>query len=173
LQVANAALTYEAYLTNPDAPIHRTGKCHAVEGYTWGDHLRRLEEVEQEHRTHKRFSFAVLDTAGTKCLGCVHLALLRPFLLRYNASAQLLALAGDNTAMLTYWVCRPYRESELSQQLILAFHRWLNQEWELPDHLFRVDLAESIAIQTLTAAGLQLHFYFDVAIALRHYAFYR
>jgi hypothetical protein len=172
LQMANAAQTYEAYLTNPDAPVQRDGRCLTDEPYTWADHVQRVEQVEHDHHTHKRFSFTVLSAAQDRCLGCVHLMPLRPFLTRYQVPDHLLSRTGENTAMILYWVCQSHRQPPFSQQLIHALHHWLGQEWELDDHLFRVNPADVSAVQSLQAAGLQVHFCLNRAIMSDSYLFY-
>lgn len=182
LQKANAALTYEAYLTNPDAPMHRDGRCQAAEVYTWRDHIERIERAEQEHHAYKRFSFAVLSAAAlsaaalsaasTKCLGCIHLAPLRLFLGRHNAPDSLLATTSDNTALVLYWICRSHRETPFAVQLIQSLNRWLTQAWELEGHFFCVNPADLTAVHTLQAAGLQLRFSLDTVTHPGPYTFF-
>lgn len=172
LQKANAALTYEAYLTNPDAPVHRNGRCQTDEAYTWQDHIKQIEKAEQEHNTHKQFSFAILSAIKNKCLGCMHLMPLRPFLTHYNAPDHLLGTNGENSAMILYWLCRSHRNRDFSYQFISALHQWLDHDWELEGHLFRVDSTDMTAVQALQAAGLHLHFSLDVAVRPVPYAFY-
>ncbi|GIK54764.1 MAG: hypothetical protein HND44_04910 [Chloroflexi bacterium] len=172
LQMGNAALTYEAYLTNPDAPMHHNGRHVTDQPYTWRDHMERVERAEQEHCSHKQFSFAVLTTAQDKCLGCVHLTLLRPFLIRYQAPDHLLTGLGENSAMILFWFCRSYREQPFSDQILQALHQWLTQEWELDDCLFRVHPADVTAVHALQAAGLQRRFWLDAPIMPTPYDFY-
>lgn len=172
LQKGNAALTYEAYLTNPDAPVHHNGRCATDQPYTWRDHMERVERAEQEHRSHKQFSFAVLTAAQDKCLGCIHLTLLRPFLIRYQMPDHLLTGLGDNSALIHFWFCRPYRVQPLAAQIIQALHHWLEHDWELDELLFHAPLGNVTAVHTLQAAGLQVRFSSDIAAVSGQYALY-
>ncbi len=177
LQKANAALTYEAYLTDPDAPVyrnsvHRNGRCQADEAYTWQDHIERVEKAEQEHNTHKQFSFAILSATQNKCLGCVHLMPLRPFLVHYNALDHIRATSSQNSAMILFWLCRARRDQDFAYQLLNTLHHWLIHDWDLDDHLFRVYPTDVITVQALQAAGLRLHFSLDTAVMPTPYVFY-
>lgn len=170
LQKGNAALTYEAYLTNPDAPIHRHGRCQTDAPYTWRDHMERMEKAEQEHHNHKQLSFAVLTATQNKCLGCIHLTPLRPFLTRYHAPDHLLTTLGENSAMILFWLGKAHREQSFVYQIVQTLHQWLAHDWELDEHLFRVHPADVTAVHALQAAGLQMRF--SVAAATLPYAFY-
>lgn len=172
LQKGNAALTYEAYLTNPDAPIHTNGRNATGEPYTWRDHMNRVEKAEQEHHNHKKFSFAVLTATQNKCLGCIHLTPLRPFLTRYHVPDNLLTTLGENSAMILFWLGRAPREQPFVYQIIQALHQWLKHDWELDEHLFRVHPADVTAVNALQSAGLHLRFSLDVAVTPTQYAFY-
>lgn len=168
LQMANAALTYEAYLTNPDIPL-RHGHCQT---YTWRDHVSRVEQIEEEHRACKHFSFALLSTGQEKCLGCLHLSPLRPFLVHHNAPDYLLATTGENSAMVLYWIGRFHREPLFCGQLIQALCHWFDQVWELEGYLFRVKAEDFTAVHTLQTAGLRLRCLTDLADLPGQYAFY-
>jgi hypothetical protein len=172
MQMANAALIYEAYLTNPDAPIYHHGRFRNNEAYTWHDHVNRVQQAEKEHHACKSFSFALLSTAQNKCLGCLHLSPLRPSLVRYRAPDDVLATIGENRAMVLYWICRSHRKQTFSRQFIQPLHHWLSQVWELEGHLFRVNAEDFTAVHALQAVGLTLRFSLDVAVRPGRYAFY-
>lgn len=172
LQMENAALTYEAYLTNPDAPVQRHGRGQSDAPYTWRDHMERVAKAEQEHQSHRQFSFAVLSSNTKKCLGCLHLTPLRPFLTRYQAPEHLLAAIGQNSAMILHWLCRSCREQPFAHQFIQTLHQWLIHDWELDEHLFRVQPTNVPAVHALQNAGLQQHFLLDVPVIPTQYAFY-
>ncbi|NJN54379.1 MAG: hypothetical protein HC804_06255 [Anaerolineae bacterium] len=177
LQKGIAALTYEAYLTNPDAPFHRNGRCANGrcandQPYTWRDHMERVEKAEQEHHSHKQFSFAILTATHDKCLGCIHLTPLRPFLTRYLTPDHLLTSLSENSAMILFWLCRSYRDQPVAYQLIHTLHHWLADDWELDEHLFRAQSGDVTAVHTLQTAGLHLRFTLDITVTPVQYAFY-
>lgn len=172
LQKGNAALTYEAYLTNPDAPIHRHGRGQSDVPYTWRDHIERVEMAEQEHHNYKQFSFAVLSASQNKCLGCLHLTPLRPFLTRYHAPDHLFTTLSDNSAMILFWLCRSLRDQPFIHQFITTLHQWLVHDWELDEHLFRVQSTDVTAVYALQNAGLRQHFALDVPVMPAQFVFY-
>lgn len=160
LQLGNAAQTYEAYLTTSELPLDFYN--HSPEPYTWHDHLQRIEIVEQEHRTHKCFSFAILENKGRKCLGCLHLAPLRPFLNQYSAPAHVLVRASENAAMVSCWLRTSFFNSINSQMFFTRVHQWINEEWQLPDHYFRVASSQSNLCHILNASPFKARFQIDL-----------
>lgn len=158
LQMENAATAYEAYLTNPQAVIQHSPHAHLVEPYTWQAHQERVARCLQEQQTHAGFTFILLHRELGKCLGCVHVQPLRPFLRYNNAPVHLLVRAGENAAMITYWLIPAYLHSNLHTAFIAKLHHWLSHEWGLLDHFFRVTPCQKETIALLEQNGLKTHF---------------
>jgi hypothetical protein len=169
LQTANAALAYEAYLSNPNALVTHRRSSHLVKSYTWQDHIERIDRFELEHQIHARFSFIVLDNTAAKCLGCVHIRPLRPFLYYSSAPAHLIVRAQDNTALITYWL-HSCLEPSFQTQFLATLHQWLTRKWEFPDHFFRVNLGTDDTTAVMENAGLQSQF--SLKFPTYHYEFY-
>lgn len=172
LQMETAILTYEAYLTCPHLPLSGDDCCHEVAAYTWPDHMQRVEQLEQAQRSHRQFAYAILDAAGSRCLGCVLLRPIRPFLSRYQAPNHLLVRTSDNTAMVTFGLCHTLRQRPQRLALVRALHRWFLSAWEFDDHFFRLDPDDDQTVTAVEAAGLQPHFWMDVPLFSTHYVFY-
>lgn len=169
LQKENAAITYEAYLRNPQAIICPNSESKP---YTWQDHTGQIAQAEQNFWAGGQFLLALLNPQETKCLGGVQIAPLRPFFRRHNAPGRLMIRADQNTAMITYWLCTSCQEQEFAAQFVAALHRWLLTQWELTDHLFRTNPADAQTISTLQTAGLQARVCLSTSTPPYQYAFY-
>ena len=170
LRQANAALTYEATLTYSTALILQSRDTHLAEPYTWQDHLQQLEVVEQEHQTYKSFSFILLNKAASKCLGMVRIMPLRPFLYYNNAPTHLIIRAGDNAAMITYWLAPCPDDTTFACEFIQTLQRWFSRDWEFVDFYFRINPSDSHCLATLADTGLAAHF--SLKVPPDNYVFY-
>lgn len=170
LQSENAVTAYEAYLTNPQAVIQHDPHSYMVEPYTWEAHQERVARCIQEHQTHAGFTFILLDNELGKCLGCVHVQPLRPFLRYNNAPTHLLVRAGDNAAMITYWLAASHQHSDFQAPFITKLHNWLTHEWNLLDHFFRVSLCQNETVNAMKQSDLKAHF--CLPASPHPYAFY-
>jgi RimJ/RimL family protein N-acetyltransferase len=158
LQINNAATAYEAYLTNPEAVIQHSPHTHLVEPYTWQAHQEHVARCVQAHQTHAGFTYILLDTETRKCLGCVQVQPLRPFLRYNNAPPHLIILAGDNAAMITYWLTPSHMSQTFHTSFISRLHNWLTHEWGLLDHFFRISHCQKETIALMEMCGLKTLF---------------
>ena len=170
LSQANAALTYDAYLAHPISLIQQSRGLHLADSYTWQEHMQQIAAYEQDHRTHKAFSFIVLNKTATKCLGMVQVLPLRPFLYYNNAPAHLLVRAGDNAAMITYWLATCSDGSPFACEFIQALQRWFSREWEFDDYYFRINPSDAHCLSILAESGLATQF--SLKVPPYDYAFY-
>jgi hypothetical protein len=154
---ANAALAYEATLNHPTA-LQQGLDYYLAEPYTWQTHIQQIERYEQEQEAHKSFSFIVLNSAATQCLGMVRVMPLRPFLYYNNAPVHLLIRAGDNAAMITYWLADCTAGSRFPCEFIQSLHRWFSRNWEFDETFFRINPEDSHCLAPLTTSGLTAHF---------------
>lgn len=169
LQSAHTTLTYETYLRNPQALL-RPG--NNTEPYTWEDHTRQIAEAEKDFWAGEKFSLTLLNTQENRCLGGVQIAPLRPFFHYHHAPNHFMIRADPNSAMITCWFCHTCPEGNFAAQFVTALHRWLLTDWELTDHLFRVNPSESKTITILEAAGLRPHLCLPITVPPYQYAFY-
>lgn len=170
LSQAHAALAYEAILIYPTALIPQSREPHPTESYTWQNHIQRLKTVEQEQQTYKSFSYIVLNKAATKCLGVVGIMPLRPFLYYNNAPTHLIIRAGDNAAMISYWLAPCPDDSAFACEFIQALQRWFNRNWEFDDYFFRINPSDSHCLATLADTGLNAQF--SLKVPPDNYVFY-
>lgn len=170
IQQDNAALIYDAYLSHHSALTQADQKSHLKEPYTWQEYLKQMATYDQDHQTHKTFSFIVLNKAATKCLGMVQIGPLRPFLYYNNAPVHLMIRAGDNAAMITYWLTPCTAESTFPCQFIQALQGWFAHDWEFDDYFFRVNPSEAHCLFPLADSGLTAHF--NLKVPPHNYAFY-
>lgn len=158
----NAALSYEAYLTQADAPIFPNYQ-RAIEPYTWQDHIRYVKQLTELFRAHQRFSYVIVNKAGTKCLGFVQLQPIRPYLLHHGAPSSFLGGISANSGLVTYWLRHKAFQQRPTLSFLRTLHRWLLQQWEMEDHLFCTFPEMDGAAATLEAIGLQARFWLDIA----------
>ena len=170
LSQAHAALAYEAILIYPTALIPQSREPYPTESYTWQNHIQRLKTVEQEQQTYKSFSYIVLNKAATKCLGMVRIMPLRPFLYYNNAPTHLIIRAGNNAAMISYWLAPCPAESSFACEFIQALQRWFNRNWEFDDYFFRINPSDSHCLATLADTGLNAQF--SLKVPPDNYVFY-
>jgi RimJ/RimL family protein N-acetyltransferase len=149
-----AALDYDAYLSSPDViRVHSDGRW-PVDGFTFEDDLRQVEQHQADHEARRSFAFALLDPSRREGLGCVYLNPLRDYLERVGASPDLVGSLPESSAMVTFWLRQDQQDSGLPEAVATAVDEWLLTAWPFDRHLFRVLPGERSSCAALEALGL-------------------
>lgn len=150
-----AALDYASYMASPEViTLHSDGRW-PVEGFTFADDLALVATHQSDHESHRAFAFVVLDPTRTEALGCLYLNPLREYLLRAAADPEFLETIPVASAMVTFWLRQDQQDTDLAEDLVNAVNHWLEEEWPLAMHLFRVLPKERASWSALDRAGLR------------------
>src|SRR3954468_17645205 len=96
-----------------------------------------LEKLGRWNAEHMAFTYTVLDTTGTECLGCV-------YIFPTNASmfqkATVTAVGpiqwSEVEAAVYFWVRKSQLAAQKDEILLGTLQPWLEREWGLSGHVF-------------------------------------
>lgn len=128
-----------------------------AEDFDLAGNLKDLERHEREHHEGQAFTYTVVDTTDTECLGCVYL---NPADNRFIDRSSVESLSGpawdEVDATVTFWA-RSSR-AELEAPLLAALRRWLIDDWDLGAHVFVVSELFHEQVALAEATDLELRF---------------
>jgi hypothetical protein len=171
LRVTDTARDYAAYMASLAViRIHGGGRW-ATDDFTVAEEGELIARRERDHLARRNFTFTLLTPDQTRCVGCLYVLPLRPFLQRVHAGGAAPATT-DATAMLTFWVRQEEQETDLPDQVARAVHAWMRGAWASDDHVFRVNQAEQRSVQALERAGLHRRSTIDLPASPYRYYLY-
>lgn len=105
--------------------------------FTLADNLEDLERHEREHINRESFTFTVMNSDETECLGCIYIF---PLTARWLSKAEATSL-GDTAlteyeAVILFWIRQSRLAEEMDRQLLDVLRPWFAQEWTFNGHLF-------------------------------------
>jgi RimJ/RimL family protein N-acetyltransferase len=78
LRATDVELDYDAVMSSAAQLRRWSQTAWPADDFTLAENLADLERHEREHLERTAFTFTVLNPGGTRCLGCVYLAPVRP-----------------------------------------------------------------------------------------------
>jgi len=118
-----------------------------------------LEKLGRWNAEHMAFTYTVLDTTGTECLGCV-------YIFPTNASmfqkATVTAVGpiqwSEVEAAVYFWVRKSQLAAQKDEILLGTLQPWLEREWGLSGHVFVTNEQFEQQVRMLEEAGLRVRF---------------
>lgn len=153
LGATDVQLDFEAVISSRAQLLRSSGGTWPREGFTLEENLADLERHEREHRDRVAFTFTVMNSAETECLGCLYMNPLER-LLGHEAKSG--AYLIDNTAYVSFWVRSTRLADDLDRRLLTALILWFLNEWAFSHVLFFAQKSEERQIQLFEEMGLRL-----------------
>ncbi|MGC4192370.1 MAG: hypothetical protein QM589_14565 [Thermomicrobiales bacterium] len=142
-------------------PWEQTG--WPADDFTVEANRRDLEMLQRGHEDRTRFTYTVLDSSGTECLGCVYV--MPPDARSFVKPGVTIAPVGDGDrrwedygAAVYFWVRTSRLAMQLDRALLDALRMWFAQDWKLGRVLFVINEQATQQVSTVESAGLQLRF---------------
>lgn len=155
LRTAHVALDYEALMASHEMLRMWSQSSWPSADFTIEENWKDLDRHEQEHLNREAFTYTVLDSTGTLCLGCVYLQPLSDEL--QNAQSVRDAVGEEAcAAVVRFWVRESRLADDLDRQLIEALFTWFEREWPFALVLFRTARDDSRQVRLFESLGLAL-----------------
>ena len=107
------------------------------DGFTLAGNLKDLQRHEREHVNREAFTFTVMNSAETECLGCIYIF---PRAARWFVNAETTAIAdtewAEYEAIILFWVRQSRLAEGMDRRLLDIIRPWFEQEWQFDGHLF-------------------------------------
>ena len=130
-----------------------------ADDFTVADNLKDLQRHEREHINRESFTFTVMNTTETECLGCIYIF---PLTARWLSHAETTPI-GDTDwanyeAVILFWIRQSRLAEAMDRNLLDILRPWFKQEWTFDGHLFLTNEQCEQQVAMFEGANLQLQF---------------
>ena len=146
IRSSDAELDYEAVMASKEylRPWEQSG--WPADDFTLEANREDVRKMEQWHADGERFTYTLLNPAGTQCLGCVYVV---PTGASLFARRQIVAIDGGRWSAydcgVNFWVRTSRLADGLDRRLLDKLGTWLERDWRLERHL--IVTSEQVAQQ--------------------------
>ena len=130
-----------------------------ADDFTLAGNLKDLQRHEREHLNREAFTFTVMNSAETECLGCIYIY---PRTARWLARAEAAPVGKtkwtQHEAVIRFWIRQSRLAEGMDRQLLDVLRPWFAQEWAFDGHLFHTSEQFEQQVTMWEEAGLQLQF---------------
>ncbi len=130
-----------------------------ADDFTVEDNRQDLVDLEERHRAHRAFTYAVVDPADTESWGCVYLF---PTTATFLARSTVTPVSGDDwadvDAVAYFWVRASRSETGLDARLLAAVRAWLAGEWGFARTVYVTNEQFDQQVALLASTDLRLQF---------------
>ncbi len=165
LLATDVELDYQAVIASRAKLLKRTAGRWPRHGFTLKENLRDLRYHERQHNERKEFTFTIMNTPESECLGCIYIYPLIKSLKTYLSMNEIVNLnIMDYEAWLTFWVTPNAADQHLDIRLIADLQNWFSNEWMFSKVVLSFGPHTSThEFQMVKEAGLRLRFSFQTA----------
>ena len=132
LRETDAEADYEAVMDSPSTLRAWSQSSWPPDDFTLESNRADLAQHEAEHVERVAFTYTVMASSGSPCLGCIYMNDLRFVLEQMGASTEELARAGDTGAYVTFWIRASRWADGMDRRLLGLLLEWLDKEWSFP-----------------------------------------
>lgn len=137
IRASDAELDYEAVMESKEFLRRWEQSSWPADDFTVDANREDMVKLERRHTDGESFTYTVMNTTETQCLGCVYIL---PTSTRLFSRAQITALDGDEwsayEAGVYFWIRKSRLVDELDRRLLDALGPWLAHDWRIANHLF-------------------------------------
>ena len=134
-----------------------------ADDFTLADNLEDLQRHEREHINRESFTFTVINSTETECLGCIYIF---PRTVRWLSQAETIPVGDsegdtawdDYEAVILFWIRQSRIAEAMDRRLPDILRPWFEQEWTFDGHLFMTNEQVEQQVSMFEGAGLQLQF---------------
>lgn len=158
LRAGDVELDYDAVIASRPILLLRSSGRWPREGFTIAENLADLQGHEADHLNRTAFTYTVMNTAETYCLGCVYIKPLQALLSRLGAHESV----GEADADVSFWVRPDHYAADLDRRLLAALREWFRDAWAFPRVVFTANAEQERDLAIFEGAGLERAYIVDV-----------
>jgi hypothetical protein len=106
-----------------------SGTSWPADDFSVEENWEDLARHEREHGEREAFTFTVLDSTRSVCLGCVYI---QPLAMALRGSYDAEASLSRETPCVSFWVRAPRQADGLDRRLLAQLRVWLAECWAFP-----------------------------------------
>ncbi|MFO7548197.1 MAG: GNAT family protein [Acidimicrobiia bacterium] len=151
LTTDHVELDYAAVMDTREWLREWSGSTWPADDFTVDENREDLARHQREHEEGVAFTFTVLRSDRSECLGCVYLADTDRLA---EANPDLIGRLPTGAAVLGLWVRRSHPAPDAVDRLLTGVLDWLGREWEFPAVYLAVRSADERHQAPAARAGL-------------------
>jgi hypothetical protein len=161
ITAADAELDYDAVMESREFLRLWSQSTWPADDFTVEDNRADMVKMEDRHKRHEAFGYAVMNPEQTECLGCIYIF---PPDANWFSGADVTAINIDHwsdcDALLLFWVRVSRIADGLDRRLLEALLDWFEQEWSFDAPV--VVTNEQFEQQVTMIEGMKLHRRFEI-----------
>jgi RimJ/RimL family protein N-acetyltransferase len=130
-----------------------SGTTWPAEDFTLGENREDLARHQREHEDGVAFTFTVLSSDRSECLGCVYLTAVDRLA---EANPGVIGQLPTGATVLGLWVRRTHPVPDAVDRLLAGVLDWLATEWEFPAVYLAVRSADERQLAVAERAGMRV-----------------
>lgn len=127
-----------------------------VDGFTLEENLEDLQRHEREHQDTEAFTFTIMNSEETFCLGCIYMNPLIQETIDLGVCKQPARDEEVFAASVRYWVRESHATKEFNSTILEKIIQWLRSEWYFSCVVFPVAIADSMQAKLFVGRGFVL-----------------
>ncbi len=128
-----------------------------ADDFTLAGNLEDLQRHEREHINGESFTFTVMNSTETECLGCIYIF---PLTARWLAKAETTPIGepdwANYEAVILFWIRQSRLAEAMDRKLLNILRPWFAQAWTFDGHLFLTNEQFEQQVSMFEGANLQL-----------------
>jgi hypothetical protein len=166
-------MDYEAVMESQEQLLRWSNGSWPVDGFPLSANLSDLQGHEREHSLREAFTYTVLNPDATRCEGCVYINPWSQAIGMRHVDATLDDIsAGDDEAVVTFWIRSGSLDRDLDSQLVAGLLDWFALDWGFKRIIFMTNDQLPRQMQILEDAGLEQIYRFGSPEGVTTWLFY-
>jgi hypothetical protein len=166
-------MDYEAVMESQEQLLRWSNGSWPVDGFPLSANLSDLQGHEREHLLREAFTYTVMNPDSTRCEGCVYINPWSQAIGMRHVDATLDDIsAGDDEAVVTFWIRSGSLDRDLDSQLVAGLLDWFALDWGFKRIIFMTNDQLPRQMQILEDAGLEQIYRFGSPEGVTTWLFY-
>ena len=127
LLITDVEKDYEAVMATQELNLRLTEGRWPKNGFSLEENLKDLKYHQQMHEERKEFTFTVMNSDETTCLGCIYFKTLNSEMINELKNNN---LNQDYIAIIYFWLRPDLTDKAFADNFINDIINWINSEWE-------------------------------------------
>lgn len=154
-------MDFEAVMESQEQLLRWSNGSWPVDGFPLSANLSDLQRHEREHLQREAFTYTVMNPDATRCEGCVYINPWSQAIGMRHVGATLDDIsAGDDEAVVTFWIRSGSLDRDLDSQLVAGLLDWFALDWGFKRIIFMTNDQLGRQMEVLEDAGLELIYQF-------------
>lgn len=166
-------MDYAAVMESQEQLLRWSHGSWPVDGFPLSANLEDLEGHDQEHVRREAFTYTVMNPDATRCEGCVYINPWEHAIGMRHVDATLDDIAaGDDEAVVTFWIRSGSLSRGLDTQLLTGLLDWFARDWPFARIIFMTNDQLPRQMEVFEAAGLNEIYRFGSPAGDTNWLFY-